>query len=381
MPIFHYMNSAQNQSHSVFSAWDSVKRLIPYWQEPLFRLDRIIFPNRGTARKFLAELPGTKWGELNTRTKFKPCLSDCDPRTAAQIQSNFELIAPCNPPAIRCNAASVFDLSPLLDVLNMMVSETKLEILSELTPDPESEVRMKSDLKILLQDVIPTFHLNSPPRCSIVHSTYEIDGGTAPVPGKKKQTRRTRRPSAAFQQWFRRIVPQWYPAVVGNEYYGHRVFSFFVPLLLDNHPHLTKILPSAPMRHFDFADSEQFELRFDSWLPFAVFSKWMEHLYSVSREFDDDEKGFPDMLHFSCTYNKWQTEGQQKHAGQDQFAFTWNDPEFAFQQHNSEFFEHWSANRPPDRWSIYFQLTPRIDDDDFRITLLEEAFGVRAVMR
>ena len=76
---------------------------------------------------------------------------------------------------------------------------------------------------------------------------------------------------------------------------------------------------------------------------------------------------------------------QQRSASNDQFVLTWNDVELAFLQHNVPVLQHFqeASDSSPStgRIALYCQLTPRIEDEDFRIERLEHTFEAPLMLR
>jgi hypothetical protein len=375
MGLLHYQNVPINiEKQNLFQYIQELEQLSRMWVNPIFKFDRIIFSVPGAARHFLTKLPGTSWGKINWESELKTCSENCNSSEFLVQKSKYENFEITHFPIVRCNPALMFQISSLLQIFPLNddgFRDLRFELLAEETTE------CKQDLKMILQDFWTEWKISNPPRCSYIHTQYEVNLGQDPKT-LKHPTRRTRRPPATFQRWLQKIAPQWYPASIGNEYYGKSTFSFFIPYLVDGIPQISKYFPPAPMKYYDFLQSEQIELRFEEWISNSLFFQWLKDLHVIEQEFPNALV----MVRVKVAYDAWDSENDHKSAGQDEFWITWNDIEFAFKHQNRDFLKSFnSTQKIPSHLSFFFNLTPKIEDSDFRIAILEDIFHHSVRMR
>lgn len=337
---FHFLNipapttCIENLSH-IISLADS-------WINPDFRFDRIVFTNLDVAQEFLRAIEASDWGI----------------------------------PKIICSPQYAYELDEIFRILGSEANKIKLEILCADTSEE------RTTLGYFLEDKLEEYGLENPPRCSLVHLNYEIDYKTV----SKKIQRRTRKPPAPFQRFLKKKAPTRYPQIIGNDYFARPVFQAFVHQMIEQDEQEKQAeneesrrsplpLPSSPLKYYDLqSPNGGIEFRFEKYVPFAQFKKIINILQSLV---ELHPTGI-EMLRINLLYESWQTDQDFHNAGRDRCYFAWNDFEFAFRESNSTILQNLSNGNVA---ALYFQLTPQILPDDFRITLLESIFNTHVIMR
>ncbi|MCK5343977.1 MAG: hypothetical protein KAR20_11265, partial [Candidatus Heimdallarchaeota archaeon] len=210
------------------------------WIKADFRFDRIVFTNLAVGQTFLQTISFTEWGK----------------------------------PKIICSPHQAYDLDAIFRILGPDAPKTKLEILCGDTPEE------KTSLGYFLEDKLPEYALETPPRCSLVHPNYEIDYKIV----SKKYKRRTRKPPAPFQRFLKRKAPNRYPQIIGNDYYARPVFQAFANLKISQEStaeeerikeesRLPLPMPASPLKYYDLqAPQEGIEFRFDKYISMEKFT-------------------------------------------------------------------------------------------------------------
>ena len=337
---FHFLNSPT--STNCLENLSILLDLGKSWINTDFRFDRIIFTNLEDAQKFLGLIKLSEWGI----------------------------------PRIICSPHHAYDLDIIFQMLGDEASKVKLEILCV---DTNEE---KTSLGYFLEDKLAEYRLETPPRCSLVHPSYEIEYKTI----EKKSKKRTRKPPAPFQRFLKKKAPNIYPHTIGNDYFARPVFQAFSKqkLTLDLTSEGSKNgedvqmplpLPPSPLKYYDLQPPKGgIEFRFEKNVSFHEFPAIVNSLHSLMEFHSMGIK----MLRINLLYESWQTEQDFHKAGRDRCFFTWNDFEFAFRESNIDVLQGLENHNST---VLYFQLTPQILPDDFRIQILESCFNAHAMLR
>ncbi len=379
-PLFHFVNGETGETfEDLIQTIESLSRI---WENPTFKLDRVIFSNLSSARQFLEQMIGTGWYDRIQREKKQngfQCQSGCG--HSADEPKFVNTLDPIEPPLIVTGLESLYGITPLLNILHSEDTRLKMEILTSDVPTSLHE------LGLYLQDSLHELHLTASPRFSEVCSQYEIDFTT----NKKRPKKRTRRPSAAFQKILKKYGKTHFPPIMGNQYYGREVFNSFLSLYssqidrmkaaeendivnsYERSQKLSDVHPQSPMKVYDLAEEGWCEFRFTGSIPPELLARWLANL----REVLEKTGGGLEMLRISCLHDAWVSEENYKRAGSDNFYLTINDVELAYLQQNGEFCSeyvkiHKEAEQPKHQYATYFQLTPPIGEPDFRINLIKK---------
>lgn len=342
-----------------FEAMEQFLKIESSWTEAKVRLDRIIFPNLGITRQFLMELPSTIWC-LENRQKPVLCQGKCMDSAEIMESLNASNLSQIQiSPAFICSINTAYLLPSLLNVLQSAKKTIKLEILCQ---DHEKELE---DLQYFLQDKSHELGLIEAPRFSLVEPEYEIQ-----MIENVRSKKRNRKPSQAFQRLLKKSKPDWYPHLLGNEYYGQKVFLSFVHLHQTRTiNHLKALYPPSPMKYYDLQLEGMIELRFTELIPFNVFKEWIRHLKKVMTQYETS----PVMFRASFFLDAWNLENYHKNSRQDRFYFSWNDFELAFSQQDfDDILLQSSLGINSNNTTIYFELTPIIEDIDPRVQKLHQ---------
>jgi hypothetical protein len=261
-------------------------------------------------------------------------------------------------------------------------------------------------LTMFLVDFYPEIQDFIFPKCSLVNLTYQMDYDT----GKNnKKMKRLKRPSRWFQEKLKKILPAIYPRSLGKEYYGNPVFTTFKNLFL-NQVHNLKKKNDTLMENHNYSkssnidppcQSQQDEIIFQNDvenlpdLPFpsrtmitADFPKQKNHvefrfqqylnidklqsLQTVIEQIPGSNQKYSNKIQFRFIYDTWETDLFHRNASQDVIILANNNLEFALKERN------WKALLPSNQapmWSIYFQLTSMIDDNDFRLEEFQKVWN------
>ncbi|MCK5342825.1 MAG: hypothetical protein KAR20_05445, partial [Candidatus Heimdallarchaeota archaeon] len=134
-------------------------------------------------------------------------------------------------------------------------------------------------------------------------------------------------------------------------------------------------LPASPLKYYDLQSPEGgIEFRFEHYVSFRGLKTFIESLQA----FMELHPRSIEMLRMNLLYENWQNDIDFHSAGRDRCFFTWNDFEFAFREINIHALQQLDNHNSS---GIYFQLTPQILPNDFRITILESRFNARAILR
>ncbi|MHA1585315.1 MAG: hypothetical protein ACTSWL_08675 [Promethearchaeota archaeon] len=339
---------------------DSLQTLAKNWISPSFQIQRIVFPGIKNTIDFIQKF-------------------------AHLFQSNNQII---------CDVNSAFDLAPLFKVykdLSLDLDNLQCEFI---TTDSQEDL---DTLKYLLQDKWDEFHIPIAPKCSLLHTSYEIQYSEL----ISKRRKGSKKPPVFFQRYLQKIRSGFYPDTLGKEYYGNKVFSTYINLFLqqiqgknEQFKDLTVVdmqnkidelqnlpLPPKPIKFYDFQDSEDsqkntfnssVEIRFKSDIPLNELAPIMNFLVKQN-EFS--------MFRIEILYDRWETAMAQKSAGSDRFFFTFNDIDFAFRERNWQLLKSFKHQKSSNNTALYFQLTPLIQDPDFRTDLLSSIFKTELFMR
>ncbi len=328
MELFHFLNL--KSQHPLLEFIQNIYAFSKHWVNPSVKLDRVVFSSIFAAEQFLDNL-----------------------------YQNEKLIKKFGVPSIICSLDSAYELDRILQKLGKQ-KKIKCEILCAEIP------KMAEDLQYFIQDKLPEFLRLISPRFSLIHTNYEIDLNYSNI---KKRKKTSRKPPLHFQKLLKKFSSDLFPSIIGNEYYGNKVFKSIMYLILSQISNgaaisdFNSIIPSSPMKFYDLQDKEttSFEFRFQKYLPIKTFMIWAE---SISEGFD--------MLRLSYSYESWSTKLDFKSAGSDRYFFGFNDVEFAFAQKNYEILQRTANNL--ESASLYFQLTQLISEIDFRIELINQHF-------
>jgi len=345
------------------------------------RLDRIIFSNLSAANSFISYFFKNQKNEISN--------------TPSSSQNTENLYTDDNTISIVCPLNSIYEIEPLLNNINKNGINYKMEILCSDNP------KSIEDLQFLLQDKLPELNLKTIPRFSLIYPDYQINLADS----SKKIRKRNRKPPIKFQNILKKYAPQIYPNSIGNDYFGKAVFDSYLTIysnlvnqmkkdtkkethnledyhnlqqdfdINEKYQQYNNIQPPSPLKYYDFQEnSSDIEFRFKAYLTLDQFI----HLFEkelVNFEEDNILEDFSNsikMLRISCVYDQWTTDFQQKSAANDRFFLTWNDIEFAYREKNLFHLKNFKHNE--NIGSAYFQLTPSIEDKDFRIQIIEDIF-------
>jgi hypothetical protein len=312
------------------------------WIKPDFRFDRIVFTNLEGAQKFLESIELSNWGI----------------------------------PRIICSPHHAYDLDNIFHILGSQAPQTKLEILCGDT------LEEKTSLGFFLEDKLAEYRLETPPRCSLVHPNYEIEYRKI----AKKSKKRTRKPPAAFQRLLKKKAPEIYPDTIGNDYYARPVFHAFATQQIaqelaseeseiENDARSSLPLPPSPLKYYDLQPPNgAIEFRFEKYMSVREFPTIIDTLQDLIQHNSRNIE----MIRINLLYESWQTEQDFHNAGRDRCFFTWNDFKFAFRESNIDVLQGLENHNST---TLYFQLTPQILPDDFRIQILESCFNAHAMLR
>ncbi len=267
-------------------------------------------------------------------------------------------------PTIICSVDTAYNLQGILTPFGNFSQDLKLEVLSD---DSQSSL---DNLQFFLQDKIDEFHMITPCKCSIIHPSFEIDFTVQDARIKK----RSHKPPLSFNKLLKSAKPAWYPQTVGAEYYGQPVFNSFIQLHnTQSLKQIKSLYPPRPMKYYDLLQNEgEIELRFDKFLPIPVFHQCLVQLQKAMKKTESN----PLMIRCSYVYDGWSADGLYKVAGKDRFLFTWNDVELGFQQQNySDLLPFLNIKDQHHLAGYYFELTPMIEEQDFRIERIKKDFG------
>jgi hypothetical protein len=340
-----------------------------HWENPHIKLERIVFPNLTFARLFLMNLPFSSWEKLNRKVVSAECSKECQKNTQelanptlSTTDLNFSV------PHIYCSPDTAYELTGLLNTLGPEKKKIKMEILTEDTSES------RSSLTYFLQDKVHEYELESIPLCSIVHESYEI----ALDKQETKSKKRNAKPPASFQRILKKSKPDWFPAIMGTEYYGKKVLESFIKLhLTQPYNIIQQLYPECPLKYYDLTTEGTVELRFKETIPLSNFMVWLDYLQRLSKEL----KCNPLMIRIAIRFDNWISDGNSKSASSDKFVFSWNDVDMAFQQQDfPQLGKFIQDSNPSSLSTIYFYLTSLIENDDFRIRLLQEIFDQVPIM-
>ena len=337
MEQFHYFNFTDQETP--FKIIEEIIEFSENWSNPEIRLERIVFSKLSTAKQF-----------IESYYKIKP------KKKSNKIQT----------PSIICSLDSVYEINNILEMIDC-TRKIKTEILCE------QFTNLEDDLQYFIQDKLPELIPKIDPTFSLIQNEYEIK--FSHLLGKKRK-RISKKPPVYFQKLIKKYSTELIPLKLGATYYGNKVFRsitnlFLAQFLAGKEIHSLKaILPNFPMKAYDLQEKkgEGFEFRFSSHFSLENFSNFVEDI----REIFESSKGNLRMLRLSYYFDSWSNGLDFKSAGMDRFFFSFNDLEFAFAQKNFEIFKSLKSNRSSS--SIYFQLTPSISENDFRIELLNKYF-------
>jgi len=361
MGKYSFLNLHDVHTLDLAQALSGFQQLTKCWKNAHFRLDRIILHDFKVANHFLLSI-SNHW---EYPSKITISLDD-----AFSLKTIFANIKPPKTPIV-------------------------CEIL---IPNDEEHIET---LHMFLVDFYPEIQDFIFPKCSLVNSTYQIDY----VSGKKTQKlKRLKRPSRWFQEKLKKILPDIYPNSLANEYYGNPVFTTFKSLFVNqvqilkkknekliNNPFQSQKqnfrksdpnqknqqgeiifqqevenLPNLPYPSRTMISADvlnpinQVEFKFQQYLNTDKISA----IQAIIEDLEDENLNLSKKIQFRFIYDAWETDLFHHGASQDIIILTQNNPELALKERNWELLMQ--ANNTP-MWSIYFQLTSMIKNDDFRL--------------
>ncbi len=134
-------------------------------------------------------------------------------------------------------------------------------------------------------------------------------------------------------------------------------------------------LPDYPLKYYDLQEEGEIELRFSKAIPARQFLLWLEALDHILEQNKSIMEDPIKMVRASVNYTSWNLKSRFRKAQYDRFFYTYNDFLFDFYQRNFEIIKLLTKKKASkNHESIYFQLTSAIDEEDFRIELLSDAF-------
>ncbi|WP_457559087.1 hypothetical protein [Candidatus Harpocratesius sp.] len=382
MQQYHFVNLSKKSSSVLFS---NIEKIEENWIDSVAKIERVIFRSMDDLLFFLQKYKK----ELNSDSDFK--------------QYNIKLIT---------NVSKIKEMDKILDELNENFSISKKiqwEILCN------EKFQMNSETIKTIKKFTKKYPSLLFPRFSLVYSQYYIDFTTK----RKLQKKRSRRPSKDFQKRVKLWFPDKFPDSIGTEYYGKGVFLAFCKMFVQSRlknktsdqeitnksdtfnskeettynkkepefdSTLTQLnlpIPNVPMKYYDFqAEQENWiEIRFNYHISLNNFISIMKNYWlssnipnTLSSPSTLSTSNLKSFLFFrgSIWYEAWQFEGNFKRASHDRLLLTYADPEFAFFQQNPQFL--WNFLNNAYDGTIYFQLTPPIEIDDFRSNLISQIF-------
>jgi hypothetical protein len=335
---------------------------------PYFRMDRIIFSEIAVCRQFLEKIPGTQWFEKDEKIS-QFCLENCDMKEEKANQSMQ--IEESEVPRIICSVDTAYELERAVIPLKQQKNEIELEILSENTPKSLESIRY------FLEDKASDFQLKIPPKSSLIQTNYLIDYSETDHIQKKigiRERKKRNKPPEEFIQLLKKIAKTNYSQFLGKVYYGKSVIQSLLEIdKAAKSQQLNQLMKISPIKYYTLLEKEGWiELRFKSFISQELMSIWMKILSKILTK---TETGL-EMMRLSCVYEAWETDENYKKASSDSMFITINDIEFALQQKNksfrTQFFD--KTKKKSNNGAVYLQLTPKIEDNDFRIDILEKTF-------
>ena len=139
-------------------------------------------------------------------------------------------------------------------------------------------------------------------------------------------------------------------------------------------------MPDFPIKYYDLQGDSSIEFRFRDYVPAKTFYLWLEWLEKVLKKNDKVVDNTLQMLRVSVNYEAWSDDINFKKATHDRMFYCLNDWTLAFYQNNF-------TGIPPQNIESqnvvtnYFELTGTIEEDDFRVKLLEKIIGSCPILR
>ena len=370
MGKYSFLNLHDVHTLDLAQALSGFQKLTKCWKNTHFRLDRLILNDFKIANNFLSSI-SNYW---EYPSKLTISLDN-----TFSLKTIFNNIEPPKTP-IMCEILTSNDLEHI-ETLNMFLNDFFPEI----------------------QDFIF-------PKCSLVNPTYQMDYNSGKI---TQRIKRLKRPSRWFQEKLKKILPEIYPSSLGKEYYGNPVFTTYKNLFINqvqklkkNNRQLYEKLIENPFQSTNLGESisrssnnnqitqnQQEEIIFQQEvenlpdLPYPprtmISSDFRNQINQVEFKFQhylnidklsaiqaiieqlvNENVNICEKIQFRFIYDAWETDLFHRTASQDVIILTQNNPELALKERNWE--PILQKNNTP-MWSIYFQLTSMIKNDDFRL--------------
>ncbi len=364
MKKFHFCNFKNNGS--IQELQNLIKSLRKFWISPQFQITRLILKDSATCNRISSQI----FPMIGFPEKISLSVQAC-----YNFESYFDMNLPPEEPI----------------PTEIHVANTSEQI---------------DSMKMFIEDKLPELANWIKPQFSLVNNDYEIP--YSPIPSKPKRSR-SNRPPLWFQNIIRKASPNLYPLALGTEYYGFQVFQMYAQIFLNqvknkllqkdnlkepstgisNQEMIThlqdqvdilRLLPNPPrkLKFFDFISHDQTEIAY-------IYSKLhdLDKFDSIGNILKAEIKKYQDSilnLRLAVFHEAWQTDLFYKSGAQDKFLFTISDPELALKERNYQMislkenpFDQKKAKTSTDFYSsLYFYLTPLINEDDFRLEYLNQ---------
>lgn len=369
MQIFHFGLFSDPHFEEINAG---IENLIPYWKSPSFKFERLVFSSVDELANFL---------QVNEEFLFPK-------------ESTEEIFS------LAGNINLIYQIEHLLEPYSSSNQAVGINFFCE------NSAQELENLKIAFEDKLKDFAGSIDPKISFIHPTYQIDLTS----GKKKRRRGTTKLPIEFRKLLKQISPNTENLLKASEFYGSKVFQTFTKLFVQHrlnrgsesenevnffsnpveekkaaekityNTELSPInlpLPKQPMKFIDFQGDQLnwIEIRFKHYLE----GEFYQNIHQSLSQLIEGEKIKLLRTHF--VFDAWEDGINFKKASSDSFTLTWNELELAFQQQNPEFLHQYFSGKKMQ--ACYFRLTPKIEENDFRLELMQRLFPLhfKIVMR